>query len=183
MSADTDPLVEAFARDGRGEERERALESVRASATLLLSELRRPPTMLRLRAGEVAVELRWEEPVTVAAPAPAAPQTLAPTATPPGAPAMPQEPALTATPEPERELTFVRSPTVGVFYLAPEPGAAPFVAEGDQVAPGQQVGIVEVMKMMIPVEAGCHGRVVSVMKPDAAPVEFDEQLLSLEPVG
>ena len=53
----------------------------------------------------------------------------------------------------------VLASTVGVFYCAPQPGAPPFVEEGDLVARGDQVGILEVMKLMIPVEADCAGRV------------------------
>ncbi|WP_343044371.1 acetyl-CoA carboxylase biotin carboxyl carrier protein, partial [Micromonospora maritima] len=89
-------------------------------------------------------------------------------------------PVTAAGDEPARHV--VRAPTVGVFYRAPEPGAKPFVAEGDIVQPGQQVGIVEAMKLMIPVHADAHGTVVEVLRADGAPVEYDEPLLALSPL-
>jgi acetyl-CoA carboxylase biotin carboxyl carrier protein len=71
------------------------------------------------------------------------------------------------------------APTVGVFYRSPEPGAAPFVNTGDLVTAGQQVGIVEAMKLMIPVEADRGGRVVDVLCADATSVEFGAPLFAL----
>jgi acetyl-CoA carboxylase biotin carboxyl carrier protein len=71
------------------------------------------------------------------------------------------------------------APTVGVFYRSPEPGAAPFVDTGDLVSPGQQIGIVEAMKLMIPVEAEHGGRVVEVLCADATAVEFGAPLFAL----
>ncbi|MCF7548568.1 biotin/lipoyl-containing protein [Pseudonocardia sp. WMMC193] len=71
------------------------------------------------------------------------------------------------------------APTVGVFYRSSEPGAAPFVDTGDLVSPGQQVGIVEAMKLMIPVEADRGGRVVEVLCADATAVEFGAPLFAL----
>jgi len=71
------------------------------------------------------------------------------------------------------------APTVGVFYRASEPGAAPFVDTGDLISPGQQVGIVEAMKLMIPVEADRGGRVVDVLCADATAVEFGAPLFAV----
>ncbi|HEX6345806.1 acetyl-CoA carboxylase biotin carboxyl carrier protein [Umezawaea sp.] len=76
----------------------------------------------------------------------------------------------------------VCAPVVGTFYAAPEPGAAPFVAVGDVVEAGQQVAIVEAMKLMNAVEATAPGRVVRVLVPDCRPVEYGQPLLLLEPV-
>jgi acetyl-CoA carboxylase biotin carboxyl carrier protein len=68
-----------------------------------------------------------------------------------------------------------------VFYRSPEPGAPPFVAEGDLVRPGQQVGIVEAMKLMIPVESDRAGRVLEVLLADGSAVEHGQPLLLLGP--
>lgn len=59
----------------------------------------------------------------------------------------------------------------GTFFRAPAPGAEPFVSEGAAVRDGQQLAIVEAMKMMNPVEADCDGTVVDVLVGDAAPVQ------------
>jgi len=60
-------------------------------------------------------------------------------------------------------LVAVRAPLPGTFYRAPQPGAAPFVEVGAQVAPDTVVGIVETMKMMNSVPALVHGEVVAIL--------------------
>ena len=73
--------------------------------------------------------------------------------------------------------------TVGTFYRAPEPGAAPFVAEGDRVESGQQVAVIEAMKLMIPVEADRAGVVVEFLVADRAPVEYGQPLMLVREAG
>ena len=72
---------------------------------------------------------------------------------------------------------------IGTFYHAPEPGAPPFVSVGDLVAPGEQIGILEVMKMMSAVKADVAGTVREILAPDGGPVEFQQPLIAVEPVG
>ncbi len=76
----------------------------------------------------------------------------------------------------------VTAETVGVFYRATEPGAEPFVTEGDPVRSGQQVGIVEAMKLMIPVTTGREGRVVRFLVENGEAVEHGQALMVLEVV-
>ncbi|WP_079057207.1 acetyl-CoA carboxylase biotin carboxyl carrier protein [Streptomyces niveiscabiei] len=64
-----------------------------------------------------------------------------------------------------------------------EPGAEPFVEVGDRVKAGQQVAIVEVMKLMIPVEADRDAVVVEVLAGDGESVEYGQALFALGPVG
>jgi acetyl-CoA carboxylase biotin carboxyl carrier protein len=75
------------------------------------------------------------------------------------------------------------APLVGTFYRAPEPGAKPFVEEGDVVDEGQSVAIVEAMKLMNQVSADQGGRVVEVLVKDGDWVEFEQVLMYLEPIG
>ena len=75
----------------------------------------------------------------------------------------------------------VCAPMIGTFFHAPEPGAAPFVAVGDSVVPGQQIGILEVMKMMSSVEAHVAGTVREILVPDGGAVEFQQALIVVEP--
>ncbi|RZU74273.1 acetyl-CoA carboxylase biotin carboxyl carrier protein [Micromonospora kangleipakensis] len=75
----------------------------------------------------------------------------------------------------------LRSPLVGTFYRAIEPGAKPFVEVGDIVEVGQQVGIVEAMKLMNPLVADLAGRVVDIPVADGEPVEYEQPLLVIEP--
>jgi acetyl-CoA carboxylase biotin carboxyl carrier protein len=134
----------------------------------LLAGLDRPPRTLRVQAGAVAVDITWPD----------------------GGGGHPAAPGAAAEPLASGQLTdgpladgvttdHLRSPAVGVFYHAREPGAAPFVSVGDLVRPGQQVGIVEAMKLMIPVEAALGGRVSAVLKANGQPVEYDEPLFAL----
>jgi len=92
-------------------------------------------------------------------------------------PAPPATAATTADPEPA-EGTLL-SPMVGTAYLAPEPGAAPFVSVGSVVTEGQTLLIVEAMKVMNPIRAPRAGTVRQMMVANAAPVEFGEPLLVL----
>ncbi len=73
----------------------------------------------------------------------------------------------------------VVSPMVGTVYLAPEPGAAPFVQVGDQVEQGATLLIVEAMKVMNPVIAPRAGRVERVLVENGAPVEYGAALMIL----
>jgi acetyl-CoA carboxylase biotin carboxyl carrier protein len=166
-------LIEPARTDGPAPLAE-ALDEVRRSAQSLLADLGDRPRALRIRAGDVVVEMEWTAQETAAA-GPASPAPAA-TATPAPAPAPEQadEPALPPG-------VGICAPIVGTFYRAPEPGATPFVTEGDQVRRGQQVGIVEAMKLMIPVEADAEGRVVAMHVADGASVEFGERLLTIDP--
>lgn len=74
----------------------------------------------------------------------------------------------------------VSSPMVGTVYMAPEPGAAPFVAKGANVQAGDTLLIVEAMKVMNPIKAEKSGVVTQILVEDAQPVEFGEVLLVIE---
>jgi oxaloacetate decarboxylase alpha subunit len=80
---------------------------------------------------------------------------------------------------------FVRieAPMVGVFYRAAQPGAPPFVEEGDTVAPGQTLCILEAMKLMNEIKADTAGIVRAIHVRNAEPVEYGQLLFELEPVS
>ena len=79
-------------------------------------------------------------------------------------------------------LIRVEAPMVGTFYRAPQPGAAPFVEEGQPVGAGQTLCILEAMKLMNEVKADVDGIVRSIHVENAEPVEFGQLLFELEPV-
>jgi acetyl-CoA carboxylase biotin carboxyl carrier protein len=106
----------------------------------------------------------------VAAPAPAA----APAA---AAPA-PVEAAPAASAE--NHPGTVKSPMVGTVYLAPEPGADPFIKVGDSVSQGDTLLIIEAMKVMNPIVATKSGTVTALLVEDAEPVEFNQPLATVE---
>lgn len=145
---------------------EQVLDAVRRSATDLLTDAPHRPSALRVRAGEVAVEMEWHAPAADMAPANG---TAAP---------VPE-----SRPAPRTDAAVISAPMVGVFYVAAEPGAKPFVTVGDRVAVGQQMAIIEAMKLMVPVEADRAGVVVEVLQPDAAPVEYGDPLFAVDPAA
>jgi acetyl-CoA carboxylase biotin carboxyl carrier protein len=88
-----------------------------------------------------------------------------------------------AKPTPAPALKDIRSPMVGTFYAAPEPGAEPYVKVGQRVSPGQTVCIIEAMKIMNEIEAEFGGVVREVLVEDAQPVEFGQVLYRVDPNG
>jgi acetyl-CoA carboxylase biotin carboxyl carrier protein len=74
----------------------------------------------------------------------------------------------------------VTSPMVGVAYLAPEPGAAPFITLGARVAQGQTVLLIEAMKTFNQIRAPKAGTVTRILIESGSPVEYGEPLLVIE---
>ncbi len=75
----------------------------------------------------------------------------------------------------------VLSPMVGVVYLLPEPGAAPFAAVGQTVAAGQTVLLIEAMKTFNQIKAPRAGIVARILVANASPVEYGEPLMLIDP--
>jgi oxaloacetate decarboxylase alpha subunit len=105
---------------------------------------------------------------------------------PPTLPAAPVEPVATEEapfePPPSDGFVRIEAPMVGTFYRAPEPGAPPFVQEGDAVGPGDTLCILEAMKLMNHVKAEIEGVVRAVHVENGQPVEFGQLLFELEPM-
>jgi oxaloacetate decarboxylase alpha subunit len=80
-------------------------------------------------------------------------------------------------------LVRVESPMVGTFFRAPQPGAPPFVEEGDPVAVGQTLCILEAMKLMNEVKSDLEAIVRAIHVENAQAVEFGQLLFELEPIG
>jgi acetyl-CoA carboxylase biotin carboxyl carrier protein len=76
--------------------------------------------------------------------------------------------------------TPIPSPMVGTVYMAPSPGAPPFIKVGDKVKEGDTLLIIEAMKVMNPIKAPQAGTVGSILAEDAKPVEFGDILVVLE---
>ncbi|MEO5377607.1 MAG: acetyl-CoA carboxylase biotin carboxyl carrier protein [Magnetococcus sp. DMHC-6] len=86
-----------------------------------------------------------------------------------------------SVPELETTTVAITSPMVGSFYQAASPESPPFVQVGDMVRKGQVVCIIEAMKLMNEIESEVSGRVVRLLKENATPVEFGEELFLIEP--
>lgn len=86
-------------------------------------------------------------------------------------------------PAPAANLKEIRSPMVGTFYKAPEPGAEPYIKVGNRVTAGQTVCIIEAMKIMNEIEAEITGVVREINVEDSQPVEFGQVLFRIDPNG
>jgi acetyl-CoA carboxylase biotin carboxyl carrier protein len=117
--------------------------------------------------------------VQYAAAAPAAPAAA------PAAAAAPAPAAAAAAPAaaPASKGSDVKSPMVGTYYGAPEPGAKPYVTVGQTVKKGQVLCIIEAMKIMNEIESEVAGKVTEVLASDAQPVEYGQVLFRVDPNG
>ena len=90
------------------------------------------------------------------------------------------EPAPQPDPAEDHGHTLVPSPIVGTFYESSSPGAPAFVEEGDKVAVGQVLCIIEAMKLMNEIESEVAGIVVKRFVNNAQPVEYGQSLFAIK---
>jgi acetyl-CoA carboxylase biotin carboxyl carrier protein len=159
---------------------DRDVAFIRALAELLRDNELTELQVRREDAGEGGLDVRLARQAPAAPAAPLA----APVAVAPG-PEAPPPAAEAAEPAPGAEDPAllpgaVTSPMVGTVYLAPEPGAAPYVGVGDEVAEGQTLLIVEAMKTMNQIPAPRAGRVSRILVENGAPVEFGAPLMVVD---
>jgi len=95
--------------------------------------------------------------------------------------AAPGSPVAAPVAAPPSHLVEIKSPMVGTYYSAPEPGAEPYVKAGSRVATGQVVCISEAMKIMNEIESEVAGVVREVLVENAQPVEFGQLLFRVDP--
>jgi acetyl-CoA carboxylase biotin carboxyl carrier protein len=139
---------------------------------LMEFELERDNFKVRLRktavphwAGAPAVPAGFGAAVPAVPPVPATPTPATP-------------PVLTAADE-ELELVVVKSPIVGTFFRAAEPGAKPFADIGEMVTKGQVLCIIEAMKLMNEINAECDGEVVKIYVENGQAVQYGERLFAI----
>jgi acetyl-CoA carboxylase biotin carboxyl carrier protein len=82
--------------------------------------------------------------------------------------------------DPAQHPGVVASPMVGTVYLAPEPGARPFVEVGTVVKIGEPLMIIEAMKTMNQIPAPRSGTVIQILVEDGQPVEYGQPLIIIE---
>jgi acetyl-CoA carboxylase biotin carboxyl carrier protein len=123
--------------------------------------------------------------ITRTSAAPVAPMAVSMPVSLPSAPALPdQRPDAGARPAAAAaNLKEIRSPMVGTFYKAPEPGAESYIKVGQRVTAGQTVCIIEAMKIMNEIEAEITGVVREINVEDSQPVEFGQVLFRVDPNG
>jgi len=130
---------------------------------------------LEVKSGDESVRINTQG--TPAASAPAPTVTLPP-AHPVEAPAEKEEPAKKTTQHQDGHT--VKSPMVGTVYLAPTPGAKPFVSVGQHVEIGDTLCMIEAMKMFNKIEADCAGVISARLVDNEHPVEYDQPLFIID---
>ena len=82
-------------------------------------------------------------------------------------------------PRPEEDLAEIKSPIVGIFYVAPSPDSDPFVEVGSHVSPQTVVGIIEAMKVMNEIKADTSGTVAEILATNGQAVEYGQVLFKV----
>jgi len=72
------------------------------------------------------------------------------------------------------------SPLPGTFFRRPSPDKPPYKEEGDRVAAGDVIGLVEVMKTFYEVKADAVGRIAKFLVENEAPVQAGQALVTLD---
>ncbi|ARQ58070.1 MULTISPECIES: acetyl-CoA carboxylase biotin carboxyl carrier protein [Rhizobium] len=133
-----------------------------------LTEIEVEQDDLRIRVSRAGATQYVQAPI--AAPAFAAPAVAAPAAA--GA-----APAAAPTRNPAN---VVNAPMVGTVYMAPAPGARPFIEIGATVKEGQTLIIIEAMKTMNQIPSPKSGKVTEILVDDGHPVEYGQALVVIE---
>jgi len=140
-----------------------------------LARILRETDLTEIELVEADSRIRVARQISVQAVAQLAPG-VAQAAAPATAPATMPAPAEAEGPHPGT----VTSPMVGVAYLAPEPGAPPFITVGARVAQGQTLLLIEAMKTFNQIRAPKAGTVTRILVESGSPVEYGEPLLVVE---
>lgn len=74
----------------------------------------------------------------------------------------------------------ISAPAYGIFHQRPAPDSPPFVTVGDKVEKGQQVGLMESMKVFSAIEADASGTVITLLASDGEEVDAGAPLLRLQ---
>jgi len=111
----------------------------------------------------------------------AAPAAVAAPAEAPPTPVAPPTDGLTPFGEPAAGMRFVSAPLTGVWYPAPSPGARHYVNEGDEVASGQVIGLIEAMKLFNEIKSDASGRITRVLVENGTLVKRKQPLLEVDP--
>ncbi|MCB2050774.1 MAG: acetyl-CoA carboxylase biotin carboxyl carrier protein [Novosphingobium sp.] len=113
------------------------------------------------------------------APAAAAPVPQAAPVSPAASPA-PAAPASASAASIPDGATVIEAPNLGTFYRSPKPGAPPYVEVGQAIKAGQDLCLIEVMKLFTALRSEISGKVVAVLVEDGAMVESGQPLFAVE---
>lgn len=160
-------------------------DAIRKLAEILretdLTEIELSEKESRIRVARIIPQAPVAQPQYFAAPSMPMPMQMpmaAPAQAMPAAPAA--APAVDADAIDPKHPGLITSPMVGVAYLSPEPGAAPFITVGAKVAAGQTVLLIEAMKTFNQIKASRSGTVTRILVEAGTPVEYGEPLVLVE---
>lgn len=83
----------------------------------------------------------------------------------------------------ETTTVTINSPLVGTVYLRANPDSKPFKQVGERVVVGEQVAIVEAMKLMTPVKSEVAGVITEILVEEEQVVDFDKPMFRVDPKG
>jgi acetyl-CoA carboxylase biotin carboxyl carrier protein len=138
----------------------------------------------QLEVGELKITVSKGDPIPLAG---TAPQPVAVNAAPTPAPAVAAKPAAALAAQAAKPaaipegMVAITAPLLGTFYVAPEPGAPPFVKVGQQITEDTTCGLIEVMKVFNSVRATVKGTIVEVVAQNGQFVEFGQPLFIVKP--
>src|SRR5687767_12766157 len=139
----------------------------------------------QLEVGDLKITVSKGDPIPIASAsqqvaASQTPSRAAPEAAKPAGP-WPQKEPPKAAPAVAEGLVPITAPLLGTFYVAPEPGAPPFVQVGSAVTEDTTVGLIEVMKVFNSVRANVNGTLVQVVAQNGQFVEYGQTLFLVKP--
>jgi acetyl-CoA carboxylase biotin carboxyl carrier protein len=85
--------------------------------------------------------------------------------------------------KPLKNLLSIKSPTIGIFYVALKPDAPPCVTVGTRVTPNTVVGVIEAMKVFHEVPAECTGVITEILVKNQEAVEYGQVLFQVDPTA
>jgi acetyl-CoA carboxylase biotin carboxyl carrier protein len=138
----------------------------------------------QLEVGELKITVSKGDPIPLGSPTTQSIAAPAPSST---VAAKPQSTASSSTPAAAKPAAIpegmvpITAPLLGTFYVAPEPGAPPFVKVGQQITEDTTVGLIEVMKVFNSVRATVGGTIVEVVAQNGQFVEFGQALFIVKP--
>jgi acetyl-CoA carboxylase biotin carboxyl carrier protein len=143
----------------------------------------------QLEVGDLKITVSKGEPIPLASSNTAVAQSSAPAATEgpkatPGAPppaAQRPVPKVDAGAAAAQGLMPITAPLLGTFYVAPEPGAPPFVQVGAAITEDTTVGLIEVMKVFNSIRANVKGTIAQVVAQNGQFVEYGQTLFLVKP--
>lgn len=141
----------------------------------------------QLEVGELKITVSKGDPIPIAGAAPqpvalnSAPSAAPAAAKPAVAPAPASAPAAKAPATVPAGMLAITAPLLGTFYIAPEPGAPPFVTVGQQITEDTTCGLIEVMKVFNSVRATVKGTIVELVAQNGQFVEFGQPLFIVKP--